>query len=200
MGRAMSSLGNIPVHQENVISDVKRMLEFYQAMGFDELPISSASPVCGNAGFSGDRSEGLISLREEIGDCQRCKLSKDRTNLVFGSGNSEAKIMFIGEAPGKEEDLQGIPFVGEAGMLLTKLIEKMGFSREQVYIANIVKCRPPLNRDPEEVEILTCRGFLDRQIEIIKPQFIIALGRIAVMTLMNDPKIRITAVRGKFFE
>ena len=108
--------------------------------------------------------------------------------------------MFIGEAPGKDEDLQGLPFVGEAGMLLTKLIEKMGFKRDTVYIANIIKCRPPLNRDPEEDEILSCRAFLDKQIDVIAPECIIALGRIALMTLMNSNKIRVTAARGNFFE
>jgi uracil-DNA glycosylase len=190
---------NMPEHTENVMTDVKKMLEFYQALGFSELPFSGTFPVTCSAGFSGNKSEDLLRLREEIGDCQRCKLSEGRTNIVFGSGNPDAKIMFIGEAPGKDEDLQGMPFVGEAGMLLTKMIEKMGFTRDTVYIANIIKCRPPSNRDPEEDEIHTCRNFLDRQIEIIMPQFIIALGRIAVMTLMNDPKVRITAARGKFF-
>lgn len=108
--------------------------------------------------------------------------------------------MFIGEAPGKEEDIQGEPFVGEAGMLLTKLIEKMGFKRDSVYIANIIKCRPPLNRDPEEDEIISCRVFLDRQIDIIAPKIIITLGRIALQTLMNNDKLKITAARGTFFE
>lgn len=108
--------------------------------------------------------------------------------------------MFIGEAPGKEEDLRGLPFVGDAGILLTRMIEKMGFSRADVYIANIIKCRPPMNRDPEEDEVATCRGFIERQIGIINPDVIIALGRIAVQALKGDPKIRITAVRGTFFD
>jgi uracil-DNA glycosylase len=202
MGRAVTlkMTDNVAHNQRDLISGIKRMLEFYQALGFKELPVSPVLPVSGRFDGGSDKKEGLLRLREEIGDCKRCKLSGGRTNIVFGSGDPHAKIMFVGEAPGKEEDLQGVPFVGDAGMLLTKLIEKMGFSRETVYIANIIKCRPPLNRDPEEDEIRTCRGFLDKQIEVIAPQFIIALGRIAVMTLKNDPKVRISAIRGKFFD
>jgi DNA polymerase len=176
------------------------MLEYYQALGFDSLPISTKTLKNAGVVSAGDKAERLREVREEIGDCQRCKLSQGRKNIVFGVGNSEARLMFIGEAPGKDEDIQGEPFVGEAGMLLTRLIEKMGFKREDVYIANIIKCRPPLNRDPEEDEIGTCRSFLDKQIEIIAPEFIITLGRIALMTLMNNNKIRITAARGNFFE
>ena len=187
-------------HKADVIRDVKRMLEYYQALGFDSLPLSLKSHPGANTGTALSRNDGLLNLREEIGDCHLCKLSSGRKNIVFGAGNPDARIMFIGEAPGKDEDLQGLPFVGEAGMLLTKLIEKMGFKRDEVYIANIIKCRPPMNRDPEEDEILSCRAFLDKQIEVIAPEFIITLGRIALMTLMNNSKIRITAARGNFFE
>ena len=187
-------------HKADVIRDVKRMLEYYQALGFDSLPLSLKSHPDANIGTALSRNDGLLNLREEIGDCHLCKLSSGRKNIVFGAGNPDARILFIGEAPGKDEDLQGLPFVGEAGMLLTKLIEKMGFKRDEVYIANIIKCRPPMNRDPEEDEILSCRAFLDKQIEVIAPEFIITLGRIALMTLMNNSKIRITAARGNFFE
>ncbi|MBI5638799.1 MAG: uracil-DNA glycosylase [Nitrospirae bacterium] len=135
-----------------------------------------------------------------MGDCLRCNLSKNRKHIVFGEGNPSARLMFIGEAPGKEEDIQGLPFVGEAGMLLTRLIEKMGLKRADVYIANIVKCRPPMNRDPEKEEIATCRGFLERQIEIIQPEVIMTLGRIALQALMDNPELKISAVRGKFFD
>ena len=183
-----------------IIHDVKRMLEYYQALGFDNLPLSAKPRLNTPAGSAVSKNDGLMNVREEIGDCQRCKLSKGRKNIVFGAGNADARIMFIGEAPGRDEDIQGEPFVGEAGMLLTKLIEKMGFKRDAVYIANIIKCRPPLNRDPEEDEILSCRAFLDKQIDVIAPECIIALGRIALMTLMNNNKIRITAARGNFFE
>ena len=187
-------------HKADIIKDVKSMLEYYQALGFDSLPLSLKPMSDAGSGTAMSRNDRLLNIREELGDCHLCKLSKGRKHIVFGTGSADAKIMFIGEAPGKDEDLQGLPFVGEAGMLLTKLIEKMGFKRDEVYIANIIKCRPPMNRDPEEDEILSCRGFLDKQIEAIAPEFIITLGRIALMTLMNNSKIRITAARGNFFE
>ena len=120
--------------------------------------------------------------------------------MVFGEGDPDARLMFIGEAPGREEDLQARPFVGDAGMLLTRLIEKMGFRRGDVYIANIVKCRPPMNRDPESDEIEACKGFLERQIKIINPDVIMSLGRISSLTLIGDAKLKITAVRGTFFD
>ena len=202
MGRTLRNryMEGMHNHKADVIRDVKRMLEYYQALRFDSLPLSLKSYPGANNGTALSRNDGLLNLREEIGDCHLCKLSSGRKNIVFGAGNPDARIMFIGEAPGKDEDLQGLPFVGEAGMLLTKLIEKMGFKRDEVYIANIIKCRPPMNRDPEEDEILSCRAFLDKQIEVIAPEFIITLGRIALMTLMNNSKIRITAARGNFFE
>ncbi|MEJ2684478.1 MAG: uracil-DNA glycosylase [Candidatus Sulfobium sp.] len=130
----------------------------------------------------------------------RCKLSKQRKNIVFGDGNPDAALMFIGEGPGREEDIQGLPFVGDAGMLLTKLIEKMGLKRKDVYIANIVKCRPPGNRDPEEDEVATCRQFIEAQIEIIKPRVIMTLGRIALQTLLENPKLKISLSRGSFLD
>jgi DNA polymerase len=119
---------------------------------------------------------------------------------VFGEGNSDARLVFIGEAPGREEDSQGRPFVGDAGMLLTRLIEKMGFKRGDVYIANIIKCRPPMNRDPEKDEIESCRGFVEKQIEIIKPEVIISLGRIASQTLIGNTGLKMTSIRGNFFD
>ena len=194
--------------QNQIIKDIKTILGFYQALGFERLPIKLAF----NAQRSAKNSElrtpkskrvketALNVLREEIGDCRRCKLSNGRTNIVFGEGNPDARLMFIGEAPGREEDLQGRPFVGDAGMLLTRLIEKMGFKRKDVYIANIVKCRPPMNRDPEMDEIEKCRGFVERQIEVINPEIIISLGRISIQTLIGNTKLKITAIRGKFFD
>jgi DNA polymerase len=143
-------------------------------------------------------------LRNEIGDCQRCKLSKGRTHIVFGEGSVNARIIFIGEAPGREEDLQARPFVGDAGQLLTRLIEKMGLTREEVYIANIVKCRPPMNRDPQDDEIATCFPFVHRQAEIIAPEVIVSLGRISTHTLLGIKghmgRFSITKVRGQFYE
>ncbi|OGW56285.1 MAG: hypothetical protein A2Y81_09435 [Nitrospirae bacterium RBG_13_43_8] len=146
------------------------------------------------------KEASLKALREEIGDCRRCKLAAGRKNIVFGEGNPDARLMFVGEGPGREEDLQARPFVGDAGMLLTRLIEKMGFKREEVYIANIVKCRPPMNRDPERDEIESCRGFVERQIEIISPTVIITLGRISSQTLLGNATLKMTAVRGHFFD
>lgn len=151
-----------------------------------------------------DKEAALKAILEEIGDCHRCKLSKGRTHIVFGEGSANARLMFIGEAPGREEDLQARPFVGDAGQLLTKLIEKMGLRREDVYIANIVKCRPPMNRDPQDDEMSTCSQFLDRQIEVISPEVIVSLGKISAYTLLDIKtplaKFSITRTRGKFYE
>lgn len=182
----------------NILENIKNILEFYQALGFERLPINSPKPPFIKGGII-DKEAALNTLREEIGECGSCRLSKGRTNIVFGEGNPEARLMFIGEAPGREEDLQARPFVGDAGMLLTRLIEKMGFKREDVYITNIVKCRPPMNRDPEDDEIKGCRGFIERQIEIINPEVIMSLGRISAKTLMDDARLKLTAVRGNFF-
>ena len=146
-----------------------------------------------------NKESALKALREEIGDCQRCRLAKGRTNIVFGEGNPDAKLIFIGEGPGREEDLQARPFVGDAGKLLTRLIEKMGFKREDVYIANIVKCRPPMNREPEDDEMNACKPFIEEQIKIINPKIIISLGRISAQSLLNT-KIPISKLRGRFYQ
>jgi len=207
--------------------NIKSALEFYEALGFERLPIKlkDRNLISGRSQISGTfvsvtsgKTEGatapvhekvqsgatkdvaLNTLREEIGDCKRCKLSHKRTHIVFGEGNADARLLFIGEAPGREEDLQARPFVGDAGKLLTRLIERMGFERKDVYIANIVKCRPPMNRDPEGDEIDACRGFLEEQIKIINPDVIMSLGRISALTLIGDARLKITAIRGKFFD
>ncbi len=141
-------------------------------------------------------SNTLTAVREELGDCQRCKLSKGRNAIVFGEGNPAARLVFIGEGPGQEEDLQGRPFVGAAGQLLTDIIVKgMQLKREDVYICNIVKCRPPGNRNPEPDEIEACEPFLIKQLQAIQPQFIVALGNVAVKTLLKT-KAGITSLRG----
>ncbi len=138
----------------------------------------------------------LDELREEIGDCRRCKLWPGRTHLVFGVGNPKAELMFVGEGPGRDEDLQGEPFVGRAGQLLTDIITKgMGLRREDVYIANVIKCRPPENRNPEPDEVEACEPFLKKQVELIRPEIIIALGKFAVQTLLRS-KVPITRLRG----
>jgi uracil-DNA glycosylase len=137
-------------------------------------------------------------LRAEIGDCRLCKLCSGRTNLVFGVGNPHARLMFVGEGPGRDEDLQGEPFVGRAGQLLNDIITKgMGLKRQDVYIANVVKCRPPDNRNPEPDEVAACEPFLKKQIDLIKPEIIVGLGKFAVQTLLQT-KAPITKVRGNW--
>jgi DNA polymerase len=148
-----------------------------------------------------DSAGALAALRAEIGPhCQRCKLhTLGRTQVVFGVGNPDADLMFVGEAPGADEDLQGEPFVGRAGQLLTKIVEAIGLTREQVYIANVIKCRPPGNRNPEPDEVEQCEPFLFRQIDRIKPKVIVALGKFAAQSLLRtaDP---ITRIRGREYK
>ena len=142
----------------------------------------------------------LAEVRADIGDCTRCKLhALGRSQIVFGVGNPQADLMFVGEAPGAEEDIQGVPFVGRAGQLLTKIIEAIGMKREDVYIANVIKCRPPQNRNPEPDEVEKCEPFLFRQIDVIKPKVIVALGKFGAQTLLRtlDP---ISRLRGRVFE
>jgi uracil-DNA glycosylase len=139
----------------------------------------------------------LQEIREDIGDCTRCKLhTLGRSQIVFGVGNPAADLMFVGEAPGADEDAQGVPFVGRAGQLLTKMIEAMGFAREDVYIANVIKCRPPENRNPDPDEVLSCEPFLFKQIESIKPQVIVALGAFAAKALLKS-ELPISRLRGQ---
>lgn len=145
------------------------------------------------------KKESLEALRHEILRSDCCQLCRTRTNLVFGAGNPDAKLVFVGEAPGREEDLQGLPFVGRAGQLLTKIIESIGLKRGDVYICNILKCRPPDNRDPFPTEILACESYLIRQLEIIKPKIICALGKFAAQTLLRS-QTPITQLRGKFYD
>jgi len=141
----------------------------------------------------------LEALREVLGDCRRCKLCKGRTNIVFGVGNPRARLMVIGEGPGEEEDLQGKPFVGKAGGLLNDIIGAMGLRREDVYIANVVKCRPPNNRNPEPDEIVACEPFLRRQIELVGPEAIVSLGNFATQALLGD-RTPISRRRGRWHE
>lgn len=145
-------------------------------------------------------AEALAAIREDLGDCTRCKLhTQGRKQIVFGVGNPAAEIMFVGEAPGADEDSQGVPFVGRAGQLLTKMIAAMGFARDDVYIANVLKCRPPGNRNPEPDEIALCEPFLFRQLASVEPKVVIALGAFAARTLLktDDP---ISRLRGRVFD
>ncbi len=144
--------------------------------------------------------DALAAVRADIGDCTRCKLhTLGRTQVVFGVGNPNADLMFVGEAPGGEEDIQGIPFVGRAGQLLTKIIEAIEMKREDVYIANVIKCRPPQNRNPESDEVETCEPFLFRQIDVIQPKVIVALGKFGAQTLLRTLE-PISRLRGRIFE
>jgi uracil-DNA glycosylase family 4 len=160
-------------------------------------------PVIGGTSLfeTAERIEGdtLERIREYIGECTRCKLHKSRSRIVFGDGNPRAKLVFVGEGPGQEEDRQGLPFVGRAGKLLTQMIEAMGLERKDVYICNVVKCRPPDNRTPEHDETTTCMPFLERQLAVIQPKVIVCLGNVASQALLGggEPMSR---VRGKWFK
>jgi len=146
-----------------------------------------------------EKVEELKKLEEQVKKCRKCELCNERTNVVFGTGNSDADLMFVGEAPGYYEDVQGEPFVGKAGQLLTKIIESIDLARSDVYIANILKCRPPGNRNPNANEIVLCSPHLIKQIEIINPKIICALGTFAAQTLLNTTD-SIGKLRGRFFE
>jgi uracil-DNA glycosylase len=156
------------------------------------------SPAAGE-GDDPERAAALGALAEAVAACRRCRLCEGRQKTVFGSGNPDADLMFIGEGPGAEEDRQGLPFVGRAGELLTRIIEAIGMTREQVYIANIVKCRPPGNRDPQPDEVAACRSYLERQIGLVRPRLLVALGRIAAQTLLGND-LPIGRMRGQWFE
>jgi DNA polymerase len=168
----------------------------------EAIPEASAERRAPNAGIQIARSaaDALAATRAEIGDCTRCKLhALGRRQIVFGVGSPEAELMFVGEAPGADEDIQGIPFVGRAGQLLTKMIEAMGFRRDEVYIANVIKCRPPENRNPDPDEVETCEPFLFQQIAAIRPKVIVALGSFAAKALLRTQS-PISRLRGRSYE
>lgn len=144
-------------------------------------------------------NDSLERIREDIGDCKRCRLCRQRNSIVFGSGNARAQLVFVGEGPGRDEDIQGLPFVGRAGKLLTQMIEAMGLKREDVYICNVVKCRPPENRAPEPDEVETCSPFLFRQLAVIQPKVVVCLGATAFQALCGA-KQSISRLRGQWLE
>jgi len=146
-----------------------------------------------------EKQETLEQIRKNLGDCQRCKLGATRNKLVFGAGNPRAQLVFVGEGPGADEDQKGEPFVGDAGRILNRIISAMGLQREEVYICNVVKCRPPQNRNPEKDEIAACSPFLLRQLHSIKPEVIVALGTFAAQTVLGS-KEPISRLRGKFHD
>jgi uracil-DNA glycosylase len=193
-----------------IARDLQEHILWYQSEGVDTwvkpTPKIVQSAVTQPDGAHKAQSSGrlstlntLESVRELLGDCQRCTLSTERTHIVFGDGNPKADLLFVGEAPGQDEDIQGKPFVGKSGQLLSKMISAMGLSRDQVYIANIIKCRPPKNRNPKPDEIAACSPFLDQQIAAISPKVICALGSFAAQTLLKTDT-KISALRGRFHD
>jgi len=178
-----------------IVGQVRAHLALQQELGLEHTDLrwpESAAP-------SAAARPTLEQVRAELGECTRCKLHRHRKQIVFGVGNPNAGLVFVGEAPGADEDAQGEPFVGRAGQLLTKIIEAMGMRREDVYICNIIKCRPPNNRTPESDEIVACQPFLLEQLRAIGPRFICALGGPAAQTLLQT-KEPISRLRGRFHD
>lgn len=174
--------------------------EFMAGLLFEDALFPPAGGKSEVSRFAPPVNETLEQIRGDLGDCTRCKLCEGRTNIVFGEGNPDADLVFVGEAPGAEEDLQGRPFVGRAGQLLTKMIEAMGMKREQVYICNVIKCRPPNNEFSFAIRVgavSSCEGFVYRQIAAIRPKAIVALGNPAVQALLKT-KVGISQLRGKW--
>ena len=167
----------------------------------DAAPDPAPSPggTAAPAVAAAPAADPFPAMADEVDACRKCALGGKRQNAVFGTGSPEADLVFVGEAPGAEEDRQGLPFVGRAGELLTKIIEAMGLTREQVYIANILKCRPPNNRDPDPQEILNCSPYLWRQLEVLRPRVICALGGFAARTLL-ETDLGISRLRGRFHD
>jgi DNA polymerase len=194
-----------------IIASARMHLEMERSLGAEHLPFSPervkalrgkrrvAAAASASTNAAAKKASELEKLRRELEPCCRCELGKTRKNLVFGVGRADADLMFIGEGPGQQEDEQGIPFVGMAGQLLTKIIEAIGLTRDEVYIANIVKCRPPENRQPLPEESAMCLPHLRRQIEIIRPRIIVTLGNVPTQTLLQTA-IGITKTRGIFVE
>jgi DNA polymerase len=194
--------------------DLRAHLEFFGELGVDGVsrdpawrtraresaPARPPAPPAATIRVSRSRDEALAAIRGDLGACTRCKLhGLGRTQIVFGVGNPDAELMFVGEAPGADEDIQGEPFVGRAGQLLTRIIEAIGRRREDVYIANVLKCRPPGNRNPEPDEVEQCEPFLLRQIDFVKPKVIVALGKFAAQCLLKTSE-PITRLRGREYK
>jgi len=171
-----------------IISDLEERLKFYSQLGVEFITSASSSA-----------KDDYLSLVKKILNCRKCELFRHRKNPVPGEGNLQAELMFVGEAPGRDEDLQGKPFIGRAGQLLTKIIKAMKYRRQDVYITNVVKCRPPNNRNPHQTEIEKCQEYLLTQIELIKPQVIVSLGKVATDFFLQS-SLSMTALRGKFYD
>lgn len=180
----------------HAIAAGRSQFEYLRDLGFDEAPAALAVARSENVSLvNAPGGETLEEIRAAMGDCCCCALGKTRRNLVFGVGNPRARLVLVGEAPGREEDEKGEPFVGEAGRLLDRILFAMGLNRDEVYICNVLKCRPPNNRDPEPEEVAACEPFLIRQLAAIQPEMIVALGRFAIQTLLQT-KAPISKLRG----
>jgi len=189
--------------------EILQQLQFFRDIGITALDVNQPAATAVAAArdpqpsAAAANSESLVSIREDMGDCRRCKLAPSRTNLVFGSGNPNAELVFVGEAPGADEDEQGLPFVGRAGQLLTKIIDTSvdpgRITRNDVYICNILKCRPPNNRNPEPDEVAACNPFLKRQLEAIGPKVVCCLGTFAAQNLLQSD-VPISRLRGRFHD
>lgn len=201
--RLKSTEQESPLIVNDLFLEIRNTLLMLKGMGVERLGCSE--DALRKLDFQGKPQpavksvESLEAIRADIGECTRCELSRRRTKLVFGEGNPQAVLMFVGEAPGQEEDRTGRPFVGRSGQLLTKIIEAMQLKREEVYIGNVIKCRPPGNRTPLPEEIQICRPFLERQIQVIRPKFLCTLGAVATHALMRTAE-PISRMRGKFFD
>ena len=178
---------------------LRQHLELERSFGIDMFERKRPGKGKENAKKNAVENKTLEELRQEVAGCVKCPLHRGRTQTVFGEGSPHAKLLFVGEAPGMEEDLQGRPLVGQAGKLLTKIIEAMGLSRGEVYIANVIKCRPPGNRSPLPEEVHSCTPYLSRQIELIRPRFICTLGKYATLALVRKEE-PISTLRGNFYD
>jgi uracil-DNA glycosylase family 4 len=197
---ATSAAATLPATQPAIHPVMQPVME---AAPYKAAPAVSVLPVVNAPSLfeAVDRIEGdsLERIREDLGECTRCRLHKQRNKIVFGAGNPRAELVFVGEGPGHDEDVQGMPFVGRAGKLLTQMIEAMGLTREQVYICNVVKCRPPENRKPEDDEVATCSPYLFRQLDVIAPKAVVCLGATAAQSLLKI-KDSISRYRGQWFD
>lgn len=209
---------NVHSTRSHLFASLTAYLQDLQESGLDGIPVDLMTPVAidiapqrtaapepRNESSMDDHTsepelhETLEQIRKDLGPCQRCKLGATRKNLVFGAGNPDARLVFVGEGPGADEDAQGEPFVGDAGKMLSRIIAAMGLKREEVYICNVVKCRPPQNRPPESDEVSACIPFLLRQLRSVRPEAIVALGTSAAQALLQT-KVPISKLRGKFHD
>jgi uracil-DNA glycosylase family 4 len=187
----------VPIEESNLRKAAPKPAALASATKLPSLPVAAVSSLFDAT--SKMVGETLPIIREDLGDCTRCKLHSTRNKIVFGDGSSTAQLVFVGEGPGADEDAQGLPFVGRAGKLLTQMIEAMGLQRQQVYICNVVKCRPPGNRQPEKDEVETCSPFLFRQLDVLQPKVIVCLGATAAQTLLQTNR-GISHFRGEWLD